>query len=81
MSDINISLTQPDNINVTMTDEGDINVSLTTPEPVSVTLSQSQGEHGKSAYEEWIDLGNIGDEQDFIVFMVMVLQHFLLINN
>jgi hypothetical protein len=66
MADINVILTQPDIVNVTMDDAGDINVSLTTPEPIAVTLSQSQGEHGKSAFEEWLALGNIGDESVFI---------------
>ena len=66
MSDILVNLTQPDEIALTLTDEGDILVSLTQPDTIDITLSQAQGEHGKSAYEEWLALGNIGSESVFI---------------
>jgi len=66
MSDIIINLTQPDEINVTLADEGGINVSLTQPDAINITLSQAQGEHGKSSYQEWLDLGNTGSESVFI---------------
>ena len=61
MSDILVSLTQPENIAVTLTDEGDINVTLSQPENISVTLSQSQGEPGTPGEDgNEIELQNTG---------------------
>jgi hypothetical protein len=57
MSDILLTLTQPDEVNVTLTDEGDISVTLSTPDEISLTLSQAQGEPGKGIPSG----GNVGE--------------------
>lgn len=34
---------------------------------VNIVGTGEQGKTGKSAYQEWLDLGNIGSEEDFIL--------------
>lgn len=34
---------------------------------VTIVGTGEQGKTGKSAYQEWLDLGNIGSEEDFIL--------------
>ena len=40
--------------------------TLTDEVPEPVILKAEKGEVGKSAYQSWLDLGNVGTEQDFI---------------
>lgn len=40
--------------------------TLTDSVPDPVFLKAEKGEPGKSAYQSWLDLGNVGTEQDFI---------------
>lgn len=56
MSDINISLTQPEVISVTV-QESEIQVTLSQPEPIEITLSQAQGVPGEAGTD-----GTPGDD-------------------
>jgi hypothetical protein len=51
--EINVSLEQGTNINATLTE-------------TVITANVVSGARGKSAYDIWLDLGNIGNEEDFI---------------